>query len=265
MNVLDTTSDGKTKSERWSWIMWYRDSTTCEDYSKDWYTDCSNQGSPICMYLRANAEHTSQGHVYWNTQASQAGHAQASVKLGYAYLKALSSDLPFDMDLAISMFQKAIDSSNEPDGHYGLATVYLAQAKLQAHAAAVANTLVLEAIDHLEEAAKCGHVFAMFNLGIVHLYGYGHAEGHGRDPKLAAEWFSTSKLPEGLYARSLYEASVGHSQRAKMYQHQAHLMGYGTPWRQHARKRTGSGGSSGANLNLQWPPVDPTGEIPDEW
>jgi hypothetical protein len=125
------------------------------------------------------------------------------------------------------------------------------------------SPLVLEAIVHLEEAARSGHVFAMFNLGISHLYGYGRTDGR-RDPDLAAEWFEASGLPEGLFAKSLHASSVGRKEEAEMWRSRASLLGFGSSWRKHARERTGSGGSSGAKLNLKWPPL-PTGETPQEF
>ena len=115
----------------------------------------------------------------------------------------------------------------------------------------------------LEEAAKGGHVFAMFNLGICSTYGYGRADGK-RDFELAAEWFEASGLPEGLFAKSLYASAMGRNEEAEDYKQKAKTLGFGAPWRKPARERTGSGGSSGAKLNLPWPTL-PSGETPPEW
>jgi TPR repeat protein len=179
------------------------------------------------------------------------------------------------MDKAQRLFTEAIESSNEPDGFYGLANVLLAKtsmevmrdpdpaARKQAAQEALVSPLVLEAIVHLEEAARGGHVFAMFNLGISHLYGYGQTDGR-RDPDLAAEWFEVSGLPEGLFAKSLHASSVGRKKEAEMWRSRASVLGFGSSWRKQARERTGSGGSSGAKLNLKWPPL-PTGETPQEF
>ena len=255
--------------------MWFRDSDTCEDYGAEWHHKCAEEGNPTCMYLRATHEGTSQDVVHWNQLASDAGHAQASVKLAYAYLNILPSHLEFDLKRATNLFAEAIRSSNEPDGHYGMASLYLAQtrmrimqqsdqdAKQQAAKEAVASPRMMEAISHLEEAAKGGHVFAMFNLGICSTYGYGRTDGK-RDFELAAEWFEASGLPEGLFAKSLYASAMGRNEEAEDYKQKAKILGFGSPWRKQARERTGSGGSSGAKLNLQWPPL-PSGEVPPEW
>jgi len=126
-----------------------------------------------------------------------------------------------------------------------------------------ASSLILEVIVHLEEAARGGHVFAMFNLGVCHLYGYCRTDGR-RDQDLAAEWFEASGLPEGLFVKSLHASSMGKKEEAEMWRERASLLGFGSSWRKQARERTGSGGSSGAKLNMKWFPL-PTGETPQEF
>jgi hypothetical protein len=41
------------KVERWSWILWYRDSLTCDDHGYEWYKDCAEEGNPTCELLHA--------------------------------------------------------------------------------------------------------------------------------------------------------------------------------------------------------------------
>ena len=299
VHVLDENIHGDT-SERWSWIFWTRDSDTCDDHSKEWYKDCADDGNPSCMYLRATNEGTDEGRITWNEKASNAGDALASVKLGYAYLKLLPSDIvSYDVKKAESLFLKAIRSSNEPDGHYALASLYLKQVTHQIQNSismikeqnngdtgndrqikmkimdilkkGLISPKLINAIGHLEEAAKCGHMFAQFNLGIVHLYGYGRSyrsgDGNGNgntDPNMAGMWFEASGLPEGYIVKSMHSNSIGNKEEAESFQQKAYTLGYGSPWRQMARERAGSGGSSGAKLNLQWPPI-PSGQIPQEF
>ena len=296
VHVLDENIHGDT-SERWSWIFWTRDSDTCDDHSKEWYKDCADDGNPSCMYLRATNEGTDEGRIKWNEKASNAGDALASVKLGYAYLKLLPSDIvSYDVKKAESLFLKAIRSSNEPDGHYALASLYLKQVTHQIQNSismikeqnngddrqikikimdvlkkGLISPKLINAIGHLEEAAKCGHMFAQFNLGIVHLYGYGRSyrsgDGNGNgntDPNMAGMWFEASGLPEGYIVKSMHSNSIGNQKEAESFQQKAYTLGYGSPWRQMARERAGSGGSSGAKLNLQWPPI-PSGQIPQEF
>jgi len=274
VKVLDKRDDGGP-SERWSWIMWFRDSDTCQDHARDWHHDCAEEGNPTCMYLRAANEGNAMDVVHWNQKASDAGHAQASVKLAYAYLKKLPSHLEYDRSRATHLFREAIVSSNEPDGHYGIAALLLEdtkkkimeqptnKAKAKAAQDAFASSEVMQVIIHLEEAAKGGHVFAMFNLGICYTYGY-HRKDRERNFELATKWFEASGLPEGFFVKSEYLNAVGKTREAEEYRKKASILGFGSPWRTHARESTGSGGSSGAKLNLQWPPL-PSGEFPPEF
>jgi TPR repeat protein len=302
VHVLDKNINDDT-SERWSWIFWTRDSDTCDDYSKEWYEECANDGNPSCMYLRATVEGTDKGRIDWNEKASNAGNALASVKLGYAYLKLLPSDIVlFDMKKAESLFIDAIRSSNEPDGHYALASLYLKQIQhriqnsismikeqhgdnsdgydsndpeikikiMDVLTKSLVSPKLINAIGHLEEAAKCGHMFAQFNLGIIHLYGYGRPYKHNEggngntDPNMAGMWFEASGLPEGYIVKSMHSNSIGNKEEAESFQQKAYILGYGSPWRQMAREKAGSGGSSAAKLNLHWPPI-PSGQVPQEF
>jgi hypothetical protein len=72
VRVFDQRDDGGP-AERWSWIMWFRDSDTCEDHEPDWYHQCSEDGNPTCMYLRATHEKSNEDVVLWNQKASDAG------------------------------------------------------------------------------------------------------------------------------------------------------------------------------------------------
>ena len=151
---------------------------------------------------------------------------------------------------------------------------------------------VLDAVWHLEEAAKGGNPFAMFNLGVAAWYGYGQyyrqptPVGDIKDDidvinsyyeddewwlqqgsihsniQLALEWFEKSGLPEGLAAVSMYYESTNDPHMADMYMKRAIALGFGEPWR---KESTGYGDFNGPQLNLRWPPVYPTGEIPPEW
>jgi TPR repeat protein len=294
--------------------------------------------------------------VRLNSAAAEGGHPGAAVKMARAWLKALPSALPYDLDEARRLFEKAANASHEPDAHYGLAALALGQLTLahgNAHhlAAAIApgapaaadaafttstsatpvttaavvssiegepnnkdevahaSALVLrqeraqllrEALLHLEAAARGGHAFAMFNLGIAHLYGLGTVKGR-RDPDLAAEWFEASGLPEGFHARAMHARNAAAAKKdnadqkvdlapdvaaaavagdatggggaasdvtsggsAEHWEQRARALGFGAPWRQRARLIAGSGGNPGVDLNLPWP-TNKHGQRPPEW
>jgi len=247
--------------ERWSWILWYRDSIKCVDYSAEWFKSCAEEGNSKCQLIHSTKTGNQNDIVYWNQKACENGQGSACVKLARAHLGMLSSPLPFDIDKAQQLYQRAITWNKEPDGYYGLAIILLTFASnfdMQGNKLHEGSTVepdnprIMESIQHLEAAAFSGHPYAMFNLGIAHLYGYGHENGT-QNPNLAVEWFISCGLPEGYAFAAEYLQSIGNKEKAKQFQERAKLLGYGTPWRQQARENTGSGGASGVSLNLNWP------------
>ena len=96
-------------------------------------------------------------------------------------------------------------------------------------------------------AARAGHAFAAFNLGMVYLYGYGVPRP---DQEIAGDWFEMSGIPEGLAAVAMHRDATGRSAEAAEWWKRAKVKGYGTAWRKRAREATGSGGATGVDLNL---------------
>lgn len=163
----------------------------------------------------------------------------------------------------------------DPDCAYGLAQLLV-------------PTDATAAIRHFETAAKKDHVFSAYNLGIAHLFGHGDL---APSPQLAARWhrpgvgrreaasrrygaaflrrssrrvsdrrtdidtcrFNHSGLPEGLFLAALYHQTTGDQSKAKhIFDHAARL-GFGMPWRDAARQKTGTGGAGGVSLFSNWP------------
>ena len=112
------------------------------------------------------------------------------------------------------------------------------------------NLILSRVVQWLEDAAIRGHAYAMFNLGIVHCYGYGI---HQIDTDLAALWFIQSGLPEGYNAAAYQADAAGNKSRQQQLDDMARKLGYYEPWRKGARERTGSGGATGVDLNMKWP------------
>jgi hypothetical protein len=155
-------------------------------------------------------------------------------------------------------YHRAIKSNN-PDGHYGLALINLLEVtkdcsggsnELNAHK----DPRVEQEIKHLEKAAYSGHAFAKFNLGIAHTFGYVNGT---IDTDLAGKWFEESGLPEGYFVliAANAAAAAGNTSREQQMMMRAQDMVYFTPWRIQARQNTGSGGASGVDLNMPWPPA----------
>jgi hypothetical protein len=264
VQVFDVDDDEPAKTERWSWILWYRDSETCDDFSHEWFAACSDRGDALCQTLHSTKvgqipgtteEETATQIMELNRRAALGGSGLAALKMARAYLKTLPSSLPFDVAEAKRYFRMAVESNN-PDGHYGLA-------QLLVHEVAAAEeslgdrmdddwkrAKLQQAVSHLEAAAVLGHAYSMFNLGMVHTFGYGTER---EDQNLAREWFARSGLPEGYFLAAQQAASVGEEELHQKYLQLAGTMGFGQPWRKEARQRTGSGGAGGVDLNMNWP------------
>ena len=254
-----------SKTERWSWIMWYRDSDSCEDYGHEWFVECAEAGDPHCQHLDSTKvgnrpditpEKAAAKVLELNMRAADGGNGISAVKIARAYMNNLPSTLPYDMQKAVVYYHKAIESHN-PDGHFGMAMINLMEVtkdysggskESEAHK----DNRVDRAIAHLEEAAYAGHAFSMFNLGIAHTFGYTNGTINA---DLAGQWFEESGLPEGYAVAASQAAVAGNRKREKEMLKRAQDMGAFAPWRTLARQKTGSGGASGVDLNLPWPPA----------
>lgn len=184
------------------------------------------------------------------------------MKLARAYLKTLPSDLKADPMKALSLFQRAVELSDEPDGHYGLASIFIHYASIVLDNKQSingktpqdeSNESLIKAILHLQRAAMGYHPYAMFNLGIVYKYGYGNT---GKNEKLSMEWFEASGLPEGFEVNARYLKKLGKVNEAEEYHKKAKILGYGKKWRKMARDATGYGGAGGVDINMNWPKMD---------
>jgi len=310
--------------ERWSWVLWYKDSATCEDHGHEWSAECALQGDAVCQNLHASKvggtpglsrEETLRAVEMWSLRAAHNGHSGSMYKLGRAFLHKLPSTLPLDVGQAAAWLQRAVEASGEPDAYYGLAQLVLemhgrllemsapgggpnadadadgtdviaAQVVQAAEAAAAlaadgagagagagagmgARTARLGvrwplrlALSLFEAAAARRHEFAMYNLGIAHLYAYGTE----RDAGLAARWFEACGLPEGMYATAMARRTAGRDAEAEAWEARARRLGFGTPWRKAARLTTGTGGGGvgGVDLHSAWPGMGhPDG--PPDW
>jgi hypothetical protein len=267
--------DRPTETERWSWILWYKDSETCEDYSYEWFASCAAGGNPLCEHLHStkveNIPGITQGQAVQqvtklNIAAAKGGVGIAAMKIARAYLHMLPSNLPYDEEKAREYFQMAMEY-HDPEGHFGLAQLITAStAKVERENRGNMDqnwkdSQLQEAIRHLEEGALLGHAFSMFTLGVAHAFGY----GTGRyDYDLAGEWLEQSGIPEGYYVASVQAGAVGDVKRRKMLEEKALAVGYAQPWRKKAREYTGSGGAGGVELDMIWP-TNMDGRVPPQF
>ena len=251
VNVKD---DG---GERWSCILWYKDSITGKDFSSEWFKDKAYSGNAIYQSLYANVV-SEKDKIFWLKKAAEQGHANSMIKLARAYMKILESDyFEFNPEEAYRLYNNAIATAQDPNAQYELAALVLTGLKKKS---IFMMDILNETIKLLEEAAKGGHVYAMFNLGIAHLYGY----TGNQNIELATKWFKASGLPEGLVATSMYYDSIRDSVTSIKLKENAYKLGYKTQWRKLARIHSGFGGTSGVDINLPWPTM-PSGNKPVEW
>lgn len=104
--------------------------------------------------------------------------------------------------------------------------------------------------------------FAMYNLGVALLYGFGDE----RQPDLAANWFAASGLPEGMAAVAMHRDAKGLKEEAEAWRQRATRLGFGTFWREKARMFTGAGGVPNVDLHSNWEKHAPPGyPVPPRW
>ena len=254
LHGVNVKNDG---GERWSWILWYKDSTDCIDYSNEWYKDKAYQGIPVYQSLYATMVN-SEEMIEWHKKAAENGFSNSMVKLARAYLKRLPSKLEFNPKEAERLYRLAVETTQDPHAQYGLAEMILfGLIKIETNSMLI---LLDKVIRLLEESAKGGNFFAMFNLGVAHLYGYTGKP----DIKLANEWFEISGLPEAFMIISSHYVSINDKKTSEKYVNRAKRMGFGKKWRKVSRIRTGLGGASGVDINLPWPTM-PNGNKPQKW
>jgi hypothetical protein len=261
------------EGERWSWVIWYRDSASCEDHSHEWFGGCAQAGHPLCAFLYASVaekvpqlsgdEEVAAFQDQWLHAAAHGGVGHAMTMLGW---KAAQME---DAPLAATWLRRAIVATDHPDAHYVFAQRLLdgSVAPRAAHAAADAAAAVTdplaehpavaeaveEALEHFEAAAALGHSFAQFNLGVAHLFGIGVR----RSAEAASAYFEACGLPEGWQYLSRIWDGFGGSGRsdaaqAKHWAARARSRGFGQPWRKRSREQSGTGTLRGVSLHSSW-------------
>jgi hypothetical protein len=253
-DVMHGVDLGDKDSERWSIILWIRDSFECAQHNAEWHRECAEAGNPICQYLHSLATidrtRSDMGgpavvarSVEWIQRSASGGYIPAVAQLAAVR----SGNLP--PPEALDLLRKTIASISRNAAPPAWLLYQLAQLLLQA------GESEAEAVACFEAAATMGDYQAMYNLGVAHLYGQGVARA---DPQLAAEWFEASGLPEGLHAVSLYHQSNGRVANARYYADHAAALGFGRPWRDIARQR------SNVKLHSAWRPRG-GGPAPPQW
>ena len=222
------------KSERWSWIIWFLDSDTCDNLGYEWNKKCAKKGDPLCQYLHGwrvhenphltNAQHHKQRKKWMSLSGAQ-GFGEACFKVGRQYFQYQN------LTGAIWWLQKA-RAAGEVDASYQLGHVLL-QGLIAPSCIAPGETreqaAQREALGLFEEAAVAGASpfagaqFAMYNIGVAYLFGFA---GLKRNPQTAARWFKAANIPEGFMAYSMYLRLTGRHAESKRVKAVAKRMGF---------------------------------------
>ena len=77
----------KTQSKRWSWILWFKDSDTCEQYGHEWSKHC-RKSNALCAYmygwrsfLNPKDSNSDKTRDKWMRHAAHMGLAEAAFKI----------------------------------------------------------------------------------------------------------------------------------------------------------------------------------------
>ena len=79
---------------RWSWILWFKDSSTCQQRGYEWSESCAHTGDALCQYLQGwrvhlNPKLSKQEQLdrreKWMTLAASQGFGEAAFKVGRSH------------------------------------------------------------------------------------------------------------------------------------------------------------------------------------
>ena len=71
--------------ERWSWAMWFQDSSDCSSAAENWWQAEAEEGDPVAQTLRAMRASTAMESWTWLKSAAQSGFPRAQLYFGKAH------------------------------------------------------------------------------------------------------------------------------------------------------------------------------------
>jgi len=179
--------------DRYSWVLWLKDSKGCSSSPADWQRQAADDGDPVASFLQAHRAHMQPGisaaaaavkKFKWLRAAAKAGFSRAQNELGVAYMN--GDGVAANLQTAKMWLRRA--SKFEPDANFNLALLLL-------HTSSSPNKLA-EAVALFAEAAEAGSRSAMFNLGVAYFKG----RGVDVDFDLAEHWFTKEGSAEASYS-----------------------------------------------------------------
>ena len=142
--------------ERWSLILWYKDSPTCEERGHLWNAEAAARGdSPVAAFLHAlrvhldpalhaNTNAAAVRKARWMRKAADGGFGKAMNELGMAYGGGLG--VPRSAASAARWFRRALDEADEPDAAFNLGQLILERATALEERAARGPKVVYERV-----------------------------------------------------------------------------------------------------------------------
>lgn len=242
---------------RWSWVLWYLDSDTCDARPEEWHKDCADEGDALCQYLlslrlggqvRASLweKHAEIGaavdvngaaidvtaadarldarDALGLVAAAQAARLAAEGGLGramdhYAMLLRSGKGVPKDEVGASLWVRRAINASNEARAHCHLGQMLSEGSAFPTTPQADPQ---VEALIHFRAAAHGGSRLCHYNVGVYHLHGRG---GATRDKELALRWFVRAHTGNAMHAAAAVHAEKGRLEDAEEWLRRAESAG----------------------------------------
>lgn len=202
----DLAERAEASWERWSWIVWYSDSATCEERGHLWNRKAAEANDDaLASFLHAKRVHldpsltplvAQQQRVRFLTQSAEAGFSRAMVDLGMAHKRG-DEGVEKDLVQAARWWRRANASADSSLASFNFGQLLLESAdeiadelapEERADPVAAAVRMFFAAVSGGEGAhlsASPGHALAYHNLGVAHRWGRSVPQDDG----LAATYF----------------------------------------------------------------------------
>ena len=178
--------------ERWSWAMWFQDSTDCSSQSSDWWKREAEGGDPVAQTLRAMRAATPEESWMWLSTAASSGFPRAQLYFGKAMEDGLQGEA--DHEQAAYWYEQS-RRGGELDSCYYLGLVEQRRANSSG------------AMQLFRQGAMFGEPNAMGQLAAGYQNGTG---GLVQDLDLATEWFERAA---DFTVEAMYQSYVLYSDR----------------------------------------------------
>jgi len=191
-------------AERWSWILWFQDSSTCNAEPETWNRKAAEEGDAVAQFLVANRAGMASSGLKWLKKAARGGYSRAQNDLGMLFKNGFAQDA--DLDKALFWLRKSAKSGS-PTGMYNLGEMLRQQGKIE------------KACYWFEKSALLGQQDSAHNMGIAYHKGVG---GRHQDNDEAVRWLELSGNADSLYAAFL----ISEGPQANEYLIKAAKMGH---------------------------------------